>query len=187
MSQAGAVTAGAWLLCATAHASPAALQEPIETPTRSVWVAPTYELLLTDVFEPSSRNGVGASISYEFQISSRFNVGLILAPRVYPGARFTHQLGYGTTLKHFFSEDWSRVDGVHPFVDYGLLLQRTFIAGRGNATSHDTRLGAGAVLRVNGIAGFVGVAGHYSRLEFFDIEAQSAPYLDAQLGWIYSF
>jgi hypothetical protein len=181
------IAIGAGVLCATASASSAAVRAPAATPSRSVWVAPTYELLLTSVFEPSSKSGVGTSISYEFHVSSRFSLGLALANRLYPGPQLTHQLGYGTTLKHFFDDDWSRRDGFHPFVDYGLLLQQTFIAGRGNAVSHDTRLGAGAVLRVNGVAGFVGVAGHYSRLEFFDVKAQWAPYLDAQLGWIYSF
>jgi hypothetical protein len=186
-NRAVAIALSTGVLCTTARASPAAVPEPIAIASRSVWVAPTYELLLTSVFEPSSRSGVGASLSYEFHVSSRFNLGLALAHRVYPGTQLTQQLGYGTTLKHFFSEDWSRLDGFHPFVDYGLLLQQTFIAGRGNAVSHDTRLGAGAVVRVSGVAGFVGVAGHYSRLEFFDVKAQWVPYLDAQLGWIYSF
>lgn len=171
----------------TARPSPAAAQEPVVTASRSVWLAPTYQLLLTAAFEPSARSGVGTGVSYEFHVSPRFNVGLGLAYRVYPGTQLTHQLGYGTTLKHFFSDDWARRDGLYPFVDYGLLLQQTFIAGRGNAVSHDTRLGAGALLRVSGIALFMGLAGHYARLEFFDVEDQWTPYFDAQLGWVYAF
>lgn len=163
------------------------VERTASAPTRSVWIAPTYQLLLTESFDPSSRSGLGASVSYEFHISPRFNLGLGLAYRLYPGERSTHQLGYGAILKHFFSDHWSQLDGFYPFVDYGLLLQQTFVAGRGAAVSHDTRLGAGAVLRVSGIPWFIGAAWHYSRLDFFDVESEWIPYIDAQIGWIYSF
>ena len=110
-------------------------------PSRSVWVAPTYQVLLTGAFRPSSRHGVGASAAYEFHISPVFNIGLALAYRLYPGARATHQVGYGTTLKHFFSAAWSSRDGVFPYADYGLLLQQTYVEGRGgSAVAHDTRV-----------------------------------------------
>ncbi len=187
MKRVALIAMGAAIVCTTARRSLAAEPEPVAAPSRSVWIAPTYDLLLTAAFEPSARSGVGTGMSYEFHISPRFNLGLALAYRVYPGAQVTQQLGYGTTLKHFFSDEWSRRDGLYPFVDYGLLVQQTFIAGRGNAVSHDTRLGAGAIMRVSGITGFVGVAGHYARLEFFDVEDQWVPYLDVQLGWVYSF
>jgi hypothetical protein len=158
-------------------------------PSRSIWVAPTYQVLLSDAFEPSSRHGVGAGLAYEFHISPTFNLGLSLAYRLYPGERATQQLGYGTILKHFFSARWSSSDdGVYPYLDYGLLLQQTFVQGRtGNAVSHDTRLGGGALIRSWGVPLFIGLAAHYSRLDHFEIESQWVPYLDVQLGWVQPF
>ncbi len=159
-----------------------------EHPTRSVWLALTYQVLLSDTFEPSSRHGAGASVNYDFHISPRFDLGLALAYRLYPGARETQQLGYGAILRHFFSADWSQGGGVFPYLDYGLLLQQTFINGRtGSAVSHDTRLGGGLLLRRWGVPVFVGVAGHYSRLQSFDVAAKWIPYADVQLGWVHAF
>ncbi|HTV18590.1 MAG TPA: hypothetical protein VMG12_07970 [Polyangiaceae bacterium] len=159
-----------------------------EQPTRSVWVSPTYQALFGDSFEPSTRHGVGASATYEFHISPRFNIGFALAYRVYPGSTSVHQLGYGAKLKHFFSAAWSDQDGVFPYLDYGLLLQQTFVAERsGSAVSHDTRLGGGAVVREWGIPMFIGVAGHYSRLQYFDTESRWIPYLEVELGWAHAF
>lgn len=158
-----------------------------ERPSRSVWLAPTYQALLTREL-PGGPHGVGASASYEFHVSPMFDVGLALAYRLYPGAPSTQQLGYGATLKHFFSPAWSLEDGVYPFVDYGLLLQQTFVEGRGSsAVSHDTRLGGGALFRYQGVPVFVGVAGHYSRIQYFDTESTWIPYLDVQLGWVHTF
>lgn len=157
-------------------------------PTRSLWLAPTYQLLLGSAFEPSSRHGVGAGASYEFHVSPSFNIGLSLAYRLYPGSQSTQQLGYGTILKHFFSERWVSDDGLYPYLDYGLLLQQSFVEGRrSSAISHDTRLGAGALLRSSGAAFFVGLAAHYSRLHHFDVESRAIPYLDVQLGWVHAF
>lgn len=157
-------------------------------PTRSAWIAPSYQALLSDAFEPSSRHGVGGALAYEFHISPRFNLGLTLAYRLYPGSVATQQLGYGVLLKHFFSADWSHADGVYPFVDYGLLLQQSFIEGRqGSAVSHDTRLGLGSVLRIGGIPLYASLAGHYSRLQYFDVESLWIPYLEVQLGWVQAF
>jgi hypothetical protein len=157
-------------------------------PTRSVWLAPTYQVLFTDAFGPSARHGVGAGLAYEFHISPTFNLGLSLAYRLYPGERATQQLGYGTILKHFFSARWSSDSGVYPYLDYGLLLQQTFVQGRsGNAVSHDTRLGGGALVRSWGVPLFIGLAAHYSRLDYFDTESQWVPYLDVQLGWVQPF
>lgn len=159
-----------------------------DRPTRSVWLAPSYQALLGAAFEPSSRHGVGASVSYDFHISPRFDLGLMLAYRLYPGERATQQLGYGAILKHFFSASWSYDDGLFPYLDYGLLLQQTFIEERtGSAVSHDTRLGGGAVLRRWGVPLFLGVAGHYSRLQSFDVQAKWIPYVDVQLGWVHAF
>src|SRR5690606_26787437 len=153
--------------------------------SRSVWIAPSYQVVFGDAFEPSSHHGTGAASTYEFHISERFNLGLNLAYRVYPGEQLTHHVGYGAILKHFFSDEWASQDGVFPFVDYGLLLQQIFIEGRqGNAVSHDTRLGFGAVGRFSGVPFFASVAGHYSRLVFFDRAGEWIPYLDAQVGWI---
>jgi hypothetical protein len=172
-------------------ATPAFAEAPSDAPklpTRSVWLAATYDFLLTSAFEPSSRHGLGASAAYEFHLSPRFNLGLGLAYRLYPGSQATHQIGYGTTLKHFFSDHWATHDGFYPFVDYGLLLQQTSIAGReGTATSHDTRLGIGAVMRTSGVAFFVALGGHYSRLGFFDRKSTGIPYLDAQVGCVLPF
>jgi hypothetical protein len=154
-----------------------------EPATRSVWVAPTYQALLSSTFEPSSRHGLGARASYEFHITPAFNVGLALAYRLYPGSSSTQQLGYGVLLKHFFSGAWSADDGVYPYLDYGLLLQQTFLSERsGSAVSHDTRLGAGAVIRQAGMPLFIGVAAHYSRLQYFDVEARGIPYLEFEIG-----
>jgi hypothetical protein len=154
-----------------------------EPATRSIWVAPTYQALLTSTFEPSSRHGLGARGSYEFHITPVFNIGLVLAYRLYPGSSSTQQLGYGALLKHFFSAEWSAEDGVYPYLDYGLLLQQTFVEARtGSAISHDTRLGAGAVIRRWGLPLFIGVAAHYSRLQYFDVEARGIPYLEFEIG-----
>lgn len=158
-----------------------------EQPSRSFWLAPTYQALLTGDL-PSSRHGVGASAAYEFHVSPMFDVGLSLAYRIYPGAQSVRQLGYGAILKHFFSPAWSRADGVYPFLDYGLLLQQTFIEGRsGSGVAHDTRLGGGALLRYRGVPLFIGLAGHYSRLPYFDTESIGLHYLDVELGWVHAF
>ena len=157
-------------------------------PTRSVWLGATYDLLLTAAFDPSSRHGFGASAAYEFHLSPRFNLGLGLAYRVYPGSQVTQQIGYGATLKHFFSSQWATADGFYPYLDYGLLLQQSTISGReGSATSHDTRLGLGAVMRTSGIGFFVDLGGHYSRLGFFDRKSTGIPYLEARLGCVLPF
>lgn len=175
----------------TSAAAPARAEAPPEArkaPTRSVWLGATYNVLLTSAFEPSSRHGVGATAAYEFHISPRFNLGLTLAYRLYPGSATTQQIGYGATLKHFFSRNWATEDGFYPFVDYGLLLQQSSISGReGSATSHDTRLGVGAVMRTSGVAFFVDLGGHYSRLGFFDQKSTGIPYLEAQLGCVLPF
>jgi hypothetical protein len=172
-------------------AAPARAEAPLTAPkpaTRSVWLAGTYDLLLTSAFDPSSRHGLGASGAYEFHLSPRFNLGLALAYRLYPGSTKTQQIGYGATLKHFFSRNWSTEDGVYPFVDYGLLLQQSYISGReGSATSHDTRLGVGTVMRITGVAFFVDLGGHYSRLGFFDRKSTTIPYLEAQVGCVLPF
>jgi hypothetical protein len=171
-----------------APALAASAEEAPKLPTRSVWLAATYDFLLTSAFDPSSRHGLGASAAYEFHLSPRFNLGLTLAYRLYPGGQATQQIGYGTTLKHFFSDRWATTDGFYPFVDYGLLLQQTSISGReGSATSHDTRLGVGAVLRTSGVAFFVDLGGHFSRLNFFDRTATFIPYLEAQVGCVLPF
>lgn len=157
-------------------------------PSRSLWIAPSYQLTLTDVFRPSSRHGFGAGASYEFHVAPAFNLGLTLAYRRYPGERATQQLGYGAILKHFFSTSWAAEDGFYPYVDYGLLLQQTFIEERGgSAISHDTRLGLGGLVRTESAAWFVAVAGHFSRLHYFEVESEWAPYLDVHIGWAPSF
>jgi hypothetical protein len=159
-----------------------------EPTTRSVWLAPTYQVLLSDAFEPSSRHGLGASAAYDFHITPRFNIGLTLAYRLFPGEVATQQLGYGTILKHFFSDTWSSEDGLHPYLDYGLLLQQTFVEGRSSsAVSHDTRLGAGALFRQWGVPLFISVAGHYSRLTYLDVESTWIPYVDVAVGWVGGF
>lgn len=157
-------------------------------PTRSAWLAPTYDFLASDAFEPSSRHGFGARGSYEFHVTPRFNIGLALAYRLYPGDASTQQVGYGAVLKHFFSPRWSQNQGVYPFLDYGLLLQQSFVEGReGSAVSHDTRLGAGLLWRLPSIALFADFAAHYSRLSFFDRKSTWIPYLDAGAGCVFAF
>jgi len=178
--------AGVWLSALPARAETTA--NAPEAPTRSVWIAATYEHLLSSAFEPSSRHGVGASVDYEFHVSPKFNLGLGMAYRVYPGDQLTQQLGYGATLKHFFSPRWATVDGVYPFVSYGLLLQQSFVEGRkGSATAHDTRLGIGAVFRSSPVALFIDFGGHYSRLNYFDLESTWIGYLEGQAGWVFAF
>jgi hypothetical protein len=183
MKRLGSVFVGVTALAMVAE-EPARAGEP---PARSIWLAPTYQFLITDDL-PSSRHGVGASASYDFHVSAMFNLGLTLAYRLYPGGQSTHQLGYGALLKHFFSPTWSLEDGVYPYLDYGLLLQQTFIEGRsGSAVSHDTRLGGGALIRYRGVPLFVGLAGHYSRLQYLDTEVAWIPYFDVGIGWVYAF
>jgi hypothetical protein len=118
-------------------AGPAHADKPA---SRSLWLAPTYQLALTDAFAPSSRHGIGAAASYEFHISPTFDLGLALAYRLYPGESATHQ-----------------------------------------------RLGVGAVIRAGGIPLFVGLSGHYSRLQYFDVQATNVHYLGAELGWVHTF
>jgi hypothetical protein len=184
----GAMLLGATVLAAPAQAEERAPPDAAAPPTRSWWLAPSYQLLLTSKLAPGSRHGLGAAAAYEFHVSPMFNLGLALAYRLYPGSEATQQLGYGVTLKHFFSRDWSSEEGFYPYVDYGLLLQQTYIEGRrGSAVSHDTRLGVGAVLRSWGIPLFVEIAGHYSRLQYFDIDAVPIPYLELELGWAHAF
>jgi hypothetical protein len=157
-------------------------------PARSVWLAPTYDFLATDAFEPSSRHGFGVRSTYEFHVSPRFNLGLALAYRLYPGETATQQLGYGAVLKHFFSPRWASVDGVYPFLDYGLLLQQSFIEDRkGSAVSHDTRLGGGVLWRLPSVSLFADLAAHYSRLAFFDRESTWIPYLETSAGCVFAF
>lgn len=159
-----------------------------EVPTRSIWIAPTYQFLATSAFEPSSRHGLGFKGTYEFHISPRFNLGLTLAYRLYPGEQATQQLGYGAILKHFFSPRWATHDGFYPFVDYGLLLQQSFIEDRrGSSVSHDTRLAAGFVLRSGFVSLFFDAAGHYTRLDAFGRESRLIPYLDFAAGWVATF
>ena len=161
---------------------------PPAAPTRSVWIAPTYQVLLSDAFEPSSRHGFGALAGYEFHVAPTFNVGFVLAYRVFPGSTSTSQLGYGAILKHFFSAAWASDSGVYPYLDYGLLLQQSFIEGRrGSAVSHDTRLGGGALMRFGGTALFASLAGHYSRLQYFDIESKWIPFIEVEVGWAHPF
>ena len=178
----------ATLLVVFANAQVHAAASLDASPSRSLWLAPSYQVLFTDTFVPSAQHGPGLSAGYEFHLTPTFNVGLTLAYRIYPGAQATHQLGYGTILKHFFNDQWASQDGLHPFLDYGLLLQQTFVNGRsGSATSHDTRLGAGAVVQINGVQLFACVAGHYSRLQYFDIKSTWIPYVESQVGWVYAF
>lgn len=176
---------------AATQAAPGTRPHPaaaVTAPTRSFWLGASYVWLGTDAFEPSSRHGVGLGGSYEFHISPRFNLGLTLAYRLYPGAQTTQQLGYGASLRHFFSSTWQSQDGIYPFVAYGLLLQRSFVEGRSSsAVSHDTRLAAGALFRLAPTSWFVDVAGHYSRLEFFDQKSEFIPYLEGTAGWVLAF
>jgi hypothetical protein len=184
------VAVGATGIVCVAHAQRGPALEPAKGGCceRSFWVGPTYQYLFGDAFEPSLRHGAGLSTVYEFHVSPRFNLGLNLAYRLYPGEQLTHQVGYGAILKHFFSEGWDQRDGLYPFVDYGLLLQQTFIGGReGNAVSHDTRMGLGLLARSWGVPVFASLAGHYSRLTFFDREGEWIPYVEAQLGWVHAF
>jgi hypothetical protein len=172
----------------TAAKNEAPAAEPAAAPTRSVWLAPTYQVLLSDAFEPSSRHGIGALAGYEFHVAPTFNVGFVLAYRFFPGSTATSQLGYGAILKHFFSDAWASESGVYPYLDYGLLLQQSFIEGRrGSAVSHDTRLGGGALMRFNGTALFASLAGHYSRLQYFDIDSKWIPFMELQFGWAHPF
>ena len=165
----------------------AALVAPAPSPTRSAWLAPSYDFLATDAFEPSSRHGFGVRSEYAFHVTPRFNIGLALAYRVYPGDTTTQQLGYGAMLKHFFSPHWASVEGVYPFVDYGLLLQQSFVEGRrGSAVSHDTRLGAGLLWRLPSVSLFADLAGHYSRLTFFDRDSTWIGYLEASAGLVFA-
>jgi hypothetical protein len=181
-------TARQLVACAVLLATMGEGQARADVPTRSVWVAPTYQVLLGDAFQPSSRHGLGASVTYDFHISPVFNLGLALAYRLYPGSIATQQLGYGAILKHFFDPAWSSANGFYPYLDYGLLLQQTFIdERRGSAVSHDTRLGGGAVLRSGCVSVYIGLAGHYSRLQQFDAESTWIPYADLQLGWVHTF
>lgn len=152
-------------------------------PTRSFWGSVTYQFLLSDSLEPSPRHGFGAAITYEFHVSPTLNIGLLLAYRGYPGTDSLQQLGYGVTLKHFFTPAWSTANSWFPFLDYGLLQQQTFLSGHsGAAISHDTRLGVGLLFPMFGLRWSAACAGHLSRLEYFDVEARWVPYVELQFG-----
>jgi len=91
-------------------------------------------------------------------------------------------------LKHFFSKNWKTVHKIFPYVDYGLLLQQSFAPGKtSSAVSHDTRFGAGLLWRTQILTPFLGVAGHYSRIEYFDTDSIWVPYVDVQLGTLFMF
>lgn len=170
---------------ARAPAPPPRTEPP---PKRSVWLGLSYQYLFTDALAPASRHGVGFWASYEFHVSPRFLVGLPLAYRGYPGEGGAHQIGYGVTLRHLFSNDWARGRKVYPFIDYGLLQQQTFAPGHsGVAVSHDTRLGGGAVFGQLGFPLFLAASAHLSRLEFFDVETEWIPFVDVSLGGIFAF
>ncbi len=172
----------------TTTARPVPPPSPPKPVRRSVWLAATYNHLFTGALSPAAENGVGAWASYEFHVSPRFLVGLPLGYRGYPGAGGAHQIGYGVTLRHFFSDSWARGPKVYPFLDYGLLQQQTFAPGRsGVAVSHDTRLGGGVVLGQLGFPLFLGSSMHLSRLEYFDVEAEWIPFVDVSLGGIFAF
>jgi hypothetical protein len=184
----GILAATAWTAALLgAHAASAA--EMLERcPKRTVWIAPSYHYLFGDALGPRPGHGFGVSANYEFHISGRFNLGLLLAFREYPGDAALHQLGYGAILKHFFARDWVTEDGVFPFLDYGLLLQQSFVSGRkGSSVSHDTELGGGALFRISGVPLFFHGAAHLARLDAFDQDSEWVPYLDIQLGWAPSF
>lgn len=173
--------------CLFALSSGARAVEP-EALDRSIWIAPSYQALFGDALGRAGPHGVGVFTSYEFHVSPRFNLGLHLGYRLYPGEDLAQQVGYGVILRHFFAAEWTRADGFFPYVDYGLLLQQTFSKGRsGSATSHDTRLGGGVLGRFQGIPLFLGAAGHISRIDGFDVDAEWIPFLDVQLGWVHVF
>lgn len=161
---------------------------PAPPPRRSVWFAATYQHLFSDALSPAHENGAGAWASYEFHVSPRFLVGLPLGYRAYPGEGGAHQIGYGVTLRHFFSDAWARGARVYPFIDYGLLQQQSFAPGRsGVAVSHDTRLGGGVVFGQLGFPLFLASSAHLSRLEFFDVDGEWIPFIDVSLGGILAF
>jgi len=148
----------------------------------------TYQYLFTDALKPAQQHGFGVAGSYEFHIKPRFLIGLPLAYRTYPGPEWAHQLGYGVTLRHFFSDHWAKGRRVYPYLGYGLLQQQTFAPGKkGAAISHDTRLGLGLVSGALGFPLFMEVAGHISRLQYFDVEPTWVPYLNVNFGGIVTF
>lgn len=156
--------------------------------TRSVWFSATYQYLLTDALAPAQQHGFGVAGSYEFHVKPRFLIGLPLAYRAYPGEGWAHQIGYGVTLRHFFSDRWPHGRKVYPYLGYGLLQQQTFAPGKsGAAISHDTRLGMGLVLGHLGLPLFVEVAAHIARLQYFDVEPTWVPYLNLNVGGILRF
>lgn len=75
-------------------AAPAVAEEG-KARDRSVWIGPSYNFLFGDALGARSGHGFGLSASYEFHITPRFNLGLLLAFREYPGTEALHQLGYG--------------------------------------------------------------------------------------------
>lgn len=158
------------------------IQTPKE-PTRSLWLALSYQAFLSSALANSSSHGGGLVGSYDFHISERFSLGMQLAYRYYPGEIHVQQLGYGLLLKHFFSPVWTDKSRLHPYVDYGLLQQQTFhSAHSGVAVSHDTRLAAGVLGYIGEVPTFVNASLHLTRIGHFDVAGFWLPYLELQWG-----
>lgn len=132
----------------------------------------------------SSETGLGLWALYEFHLSPDFRIGMNLALRSYPGEPHTLQLGYGTVLRHFMFES----KAIRPFVQYGLLVQMTFLEDRsGSVTSHDTHFGVGVEGRDVAPGWFLQAGYNLSWLRFFDTSTRDLGYASLTVGRSFSW
>lgn len=152
-------------------------------PRRALRLAPSFQYLFSRAFDGVSQAGTGVFTAYEFILSPKFNLGINLSYRIFPGKERLQQLGYGLLLKHYLAGTAPGA-AVSPFFEYGLLLQSSRISTRpGAATSHDTRLSVGSDFKLFGRVLFVEASYHYSRAGFFELPAVKLDNFELELGW----
>jgi hypothetical protein len=156
---------------------------PAPVPRRALRLSPSFQYLFSRAFDGVSQAGTGVFTVYEFILSPKFNLGINLSYRIFPGKERLQQIGYGLLLKHYLAGTAPGA-AVSPFFEYGLLLQSSRISTRpGAATSHDTRLSVGSDFKLFGRVLFVEASYHYSRAGFFELPAVKLDNFELELGW----
>ncbi len=151
-------------------------------------LAPTYQLLTGSPFAGTGNDGTGITTTWERMLSDKSAFGINLAWRTFPSGQGLTQIGYGLVLKHYLNSQGVRGEGIRPFLEYGLLLQISTLAGRaGSGTSHDTRLTAGADFPLLGAPLYGAVSYHLSTLRYFENPSVDLNYLGLEFGVRFSW
>ena len=151
-------------------------------------LAPTYQLLTGSPFAGTGNDGTGLTSTWERMLTDKFGFGINLAWRTFPAGQAMTQIGYGLVLKHYLNGEGARGEGIRPFLEYGLLLQISTLAGRaGSGTSHDTRLTAGADLPLFGAPLYGAASYHFSTLRYFENPSIDLNYLGLEFGVRFSW